>query len=128
MGDRLRSSCSETFHTTWNICLFHHQNFTTELVGNLIVALLYSNPWLVVSSKSQLAGAPYVVRPARPRSYLDFEKQKAAAHRHYRGLTWFGRARHAGVAPVKTKILTIQFSRNINFAGNSSFETRTYSC
>ena len=37
------------------------------------------------------AGAPYVVRPARPRSYLDFEKEKAVAavavRRHYRGLT-----------------------------------------
>jgi hypothetical protein len=45
---------------------------------------------------------PYVVRPARPRSYLDFEKQKAAvaARRHYGDLTWFGRARRAGGAPV----------------------------
>ena len=45
-----------------------------------------------------------MVRPARPRSYLDFEKYKtaaaAAAHRHYRGLAWLGRARRAGGAPV----------------------------
>ena len=32
-----------------------------------------------------------MVRPARPRS--------AAAPRHYRGLTWLGRARQAGGAP-----------------------------
>ena len=44
-------------------------------------------------------GAPYPVRPARPRPYLDFEKEKAvAAARHYRGLTWLGRARRAGGA------------------------------
>ena len=52
-------------------------------------------------------GAPYGVRLARPRSYLDFEKQKAAAAtaagRHYRGLTWLGRARRAGGAPVRDK-------------------------
>ena len=45
------------------------------------------------------AGAPYVVRPAKPKSYLDFEKEKAAvaaaARRHYRNLTWLGRARRA---------------------------------
>ena len=49
------------------------------------------------------SGAPYGVRPARPMSYLDFEKQKAAAavaaRRHYRGLTWLGRMRRAGGAP-----------------------------
>ena len=49
--------------------------------------------------------APYLVRPARPRPYLDFDKEKAAAaaaaavRRHYRGLTWLGRARRAGGAP-----------------------------
>ena len=45
------------------------------------------------------AGAPYVLRPARPRSYLDFEKKKAvaaaAARRHYRGLIYLGRALRA---------------------------------
>ena len=42
-----------------------------------------------------------MVGPARPRSYLDFEKEKAAAaaRRHYRGLTWLGRARRTGGAP-----------------------------
>ena len=47
------------------------------------------------------SAAPYPVRPARPRPYLDFEKQKkaAAARHHYRGLTWLGRARPAGGAP-----------------------------
>ena len=44
-----------------------------------------------------------MVRPARPRSYLDFEKKKAgvaaAARRHYRGLIWLGSARRAGGAP-----------------------------
>ena len=49
-------------------------------------------------------GAPYVVRPARPRSYLDFEKIEAAAaaaeRRHYKGLIWLGRARRAGGAPA----------------------------
>ena len=47
--------------------------------------------------------APYPVRLARPWPYLDFEKEKAAAaaavRRHYRGLTWLGRARRAGGAP-----------------------------
>ena len=42
------------------------------------------------------AAAPYPVRPARPRPYLDFEKEKVAAaavaRRHYRGLTWLGGA------------------------------------
>ena len=51
-----------------------------------------------------LSVAPYPVRPARPRPYLDFEKEKvaaaAAARRHYRGLTWLGRAHRAGGAPV----------------------------
>ena len=34
-----------------------------------------------------LAGAPYPVRPARPRPYLDFEKEKAAAASipHFKG-------------------------------------------
>ena len=38
------------------------------------------------------AAAPY---PVRPRPYLNFEKEKAAAaaRRNYRGLTWLGRAR-----------------------------------
>ena len=49
------------------------------------------------------SAAPYPVRPARPWPYLDFEKEKAAAaaaaRRHYRGLTWLGRARRAGGAP-----------------------------
>ena len=50
-----------------------------------------------------ITGAPYVVRPARPRSYLDFEKYKAtvAARRHYRGLTRLERPRRAGGAPVE---------------------------
>ena len=39
-----------------------------------------------------------MVRPARPRSYLDFEKLKAAARRQNRGLTWLGRTRRAGGA------------------------------
>ena len=45
--------------------------------------------------------APYPVRPARQWPYLDFEKEKAAAaaRRHYRVLTWLGRARRAGGAP-----------------------------
>ena len=50
-----------------------------------------------------LAGAPYVEMPARPWPYLDFEKYKAAAaaaRRHYRGLTWLGRARRADGAPA----------------------------
>ena len=51
------------------------------------------------SSPNHKSGAPYVVRPARPRSYLDFEKSKAAAaRRHYRGLSWLGRACRAGGA------------------------------
>ena len=48
-------------------------------------------------------GAPYGVRPVRPRSYLDFEKLKvaaaAAARHHYRGLIWLGLACRAGGAP-----------------------------
>ena len=52
---------------------------------------------------NKIAGAPYGVRPTRPRSYLDFEKQNAAAataaRRHYRGLIWLGRASRAGGAP-----------------------------
>ena len=52
---------------------------------------------------SLCSAAPYPVRPARPWPYLDFEKEKAAAaaaaRRHYRGLTWLGRARRAGGAP-----------------------------
>ena len=48
--------------------------------------------------------APYPLRPARSRPYLDFEKEKAAAaevaRRHYRGLIWLGRARRAGGAPA----------------------------
>ena len=45
-----------------------------------------------------------MVRPARSRSYLDFEKLKAtaaAARRYLRGLTWLGRARRAGGTPVE---------------------------
>ena len=47
-----------------------------------------------------ITAAPYPVRPARPRPYLDFEKEKAAAaaamvRRHYRGLTWLGHPRCA---------------------------------
>ena len=50
------------------------------------------------------AAAPYPVRPARPRPYLDFEKEKAAAaaavaRRHYRVLPGLG-ARAAPVAPL----------------------------
>ena len=51
------------------------------------------------------SAAPYPVRPARLQPYIDFEKEKAAAaaaaagRRHYRGLTWLGRARRAGGAP-----------------------------
>ena len=49
------------------------------------------------------SAAPYLVRPARPWPYLNFEKEKAAAaaaaRRHYRGLTWLGRVRRAGGAP-----------------------------
>ena len=41
---------------------------------------------------------------ARPRSYLDFKIMKAAARRHYRGLTWLGRAGGAPVIHVKLKI------------------------
>ena len=61
------------------------------------MATLLGSHFVVETEKS---GAPYVVRPTRPRSYLDFEKQKAAARRHYRGLTWLGRARRASGAPV----------------------------
>ena len=51
-------------------------------------------------SRSFDPGAPYGVTPARPRSYLNFEKKKAAAAlRHYRGLIWLGSARRAGGAP-----------------------------
>ena len=63
------------------------------IVINLPLVSFLSNP-----------AAPYLVRPTRPWPYLDFEKEKAAAaavaHRHYRGLTWLGRARRAGGAPV----------------------------
>ena len=48
----------------------------------------------IFTSLLAYAGAPYVVRLARPRSYLDFEKKKTAAaeaaRRHYRDLTWLG--------------------------------------
>jgi hypothetical protein len=51
-----------------------------------------------------LSVAPYVVRPAKPRSYLNFEKKKAAgaaaARHHYRALTWLGGVRRAGGAPA----------------------------
>ena len=50
------------------------------------------------------SAAPYPVRPARPRPYLDFEKYKAAAAAaarcNYRGLAWLGRTRRTGAAPV----------------------------
>ena len=66
--------------------------------------------------------APYPVRPARPRPYLDFEKEKAAAaRRHYRGLTWLGRARRAGGAPdLDNKSLNPE-SANIYIRGFTKF-------
>ena len=61
------------------------------------------------------AAAPYPVRPARPRPYLDFEKEKvaaaAAARRHYRDLTWLGRARRAGGAPAQHVCMYLCASR-----------------
>ena len=68
------------------------------------MATLLGSHFVVETEKS---GAPYVVRPTRPRSYLDFEKKKAAARRHYRGLTWLGRARRAGGAPGNTEFCFI---------------------
>ena len=66
------------------------------------------------SLETYRAGAAYVVKPARPRSYLDFEKQNAAAAvaacRHYRGLTWPGRAHRAGGAPAV--YVTLGFAEN----------------
>ena len=56
----------------------------------------------------QYTGAPYGVRPVRPRSYLDFEKLKAAAaaaaRHHYRGLNWLGRACRANGAHVEDQV------------------------
>ena len=59
--------------------------------------------------------APYPVRPTRPRPYLDFEKEKAAAavRRHYRGLTWLGRARRAGGAPDTNKKGKVAKAKNV---------------
>ena len=66
-------------------------------------------PRVKIKSGYYIAAAPYPVRPARPQPYLDFEKEKAvaavavaaaAARCHYRGLSWLGRARRAGGAPV----------------------------
>ena len=65
------------------------------------MATLLGSHFVVETEKS---GAPYVVRPTRPRSYLDFEKQKVAARRHYRGLTWLGRACRAGGAPENNRV------------------------
>ena len=62
------------------------------------MATLLGSHFVVETEKS---GAPYVVRPTRPRSYLDFEKKKAAARRHFRGLTRLGRARRASGAADK---------------------------
>ena len=60
------------------------------------------------------SAAPYPVRPAspaRPRPYLDFEKEEAAvaaaASRHYRGLTWLGRAHRAGGAPAFISVVVV---------------------
>ena len=65
------------------------------------MATLLGSHFVVETEKS---GAPYVVRPTRPRSYLDFEKKKAAARRHYRGLTWLGLACRAGGAPENNRV------------------------
>ena len=65
------------------------------------IILIFENICKTQGLKASTA-APYPVRPARRRPYLDFEKEKAAAaaaaRRHYRGLTWLGRARRAGGA------------------------------
>ena len=83
-----------------------------RFVNKFLLTQIYDSISLFKHREWVHAGAPYPVRLARPWPYLDFEKEKAAAaRRHYRGLTWLGRARCAGGAPVVGTrfILTTQF-------------------
>ena len=76
-----------------------NQNKYQVIISKIRKFITYQIAFLMTCQRDKLciqSGAPYGVTPARPRSYLDFEKQNAAAAAaaccHYRGLIWLGRA------------------------------------
>ena len=90
--------CRQFLVISLGISPFFHLEYSSWIVWNPL-----TRNWPVTQLRcprtNKFSGAAYPVRPARPRPYLDFEKEKAAAaaaaRRHYRGLTWLGRARRA---------------------------------